>query len=493
MRLNSIRFKISILFVAILGTILVIHSTILYLSLRYTLYKDLDAELRMKVEQIVSTINAYLEVLGEGEDTFLFAVKRVITLQGEHPHKQMIEEFEAKWLQKVDTLDLREHFITFSGIDGTSIVRSENVSEQIFYAFLKKNKPARSRRETMRTINVNGNRLRIISIPFVHNNTQEYLLQVGTPLKPIIYILNNRLFYIAISIPVILFFAGFIGQLFAVRIMKPVVEVAKTAQGITHENLSERVKAEHVDEEMKYLVDSFNDMIERLEGSFNYIVEMSSHIAHELKTPLAIIRGESELALRKEQADEEYRRVIAVTIQEVERMLKTINDLLLLTKLEYRQDIFKFERIDLRTFFMEIYEQTKILASRKEIEVTFTMAKGPLYLNGDTLHLRRLFFNIIDNALKFTSRKGGVVIDIRRAGKDLSVVISDTGVGIPKDDLPEIFKRFFHVDRTGRKEEPGIGLGLSIALSIARIHHGDIRVESEVGKGTTFTVILPLI
>ena len=151
-------------------------------------------------------------------------------------------------------------------------------------------------------------------------------------------------------------FGGFFGRVFASRILRPIVEITKTAKKITHEDLHSRVEAKHVDEEMKYLVDAFNDMISRLEQSFRYIAEFSSHVAHDLKTPLAIIRGESDIALRKDRTPEEYKRAIMVVLGESERMLRVIEDLLLLTRLDYRPEIFKFERINLAEFLWEISE-----------------------------------------------------------------------------------------------------------------------------------------
>ena len=492
MRFNSIRFKIGVLYVAILGTILILYSAILYLSLRYTLYNDLDNELRMKVAHINSTINTYLDLIGDKEESFLFALNRAIRLEGEHPDKHKIEEFEHHWLQKVDKFDLREHYISVSGIDGQLMIRSNNLSEDLWRVFEKNLKRGLVSGQILRTVTFNRNKIRVISIPFAYRNQQQYILQVGTPLKPIIRILENRLFYIAISLPIILFLAGFTGRLFAARILKPVVEITKTAENITHENLSARVTAEHIDVEMQYLVEAFNAMIIRLEDSFNYIVELSSHMSHELKTPLAIIRGEAELALRKDQDMAEYKRVMTITIQEVERMLRTINDLLLLTKLDYRYEVFKFEPIDLKLFFQEIFEQSKILASRKDIIVTLQMPQEEWRLNGDRLHLRRLFFNLIDNAIKFTPQNGRIDMHVHYEAKKVLVSIADTGVGIAREDLPEIFNRFFHIDRPDLNQESGCGLGLSIALSIAKIHKGHIRVESEVGRGTSFLVTLPL-
>jgi heavy metal sensor kinase len=492
MKLNSIRFKISVLYVAILGTILLIYSTFLYLTLHYTLYHELDDELILKTEEITQTINFYLEYLDDTPEALHFAVRKIIKLEGEHPDHYEIKEFENNWLQQADKYNIKEDFINFSDANGMSLIHTDNFQEKLLRAFLKNLKKALKKNPAFINIKLKKNRIRVITIPFFYKD-QQYFLQVGTSVKPIIQILSNRLIYIIITIPIILLFASFLGRLITSRILKPVIEITRTAENITHENLNERVKSKHIDHEMRYLVGAFNDMIGRLEESFKYIMEFGSHVAHELKTPLAIIKGESELALRKNREVEDYKRAIKINLEETERMLKVVNDLLLLTRLDYRHDVFKFEQIDFINFLGEIHEQSKILASTKEIKINTHMPNEIIYVNGDKLHLRRLFFNILDNAIKFTPEKGRIDMFIFTEDKKVMVSISDTGIGISDEDLPQIFNRFFRGNTEGKSAESGCGLGLSIASSIAKIHNGNICVESKPEEGATFTVTLTLI
>ena len=210
---------------------------------------------------------------------------------------------------------------------------------------------------------------------------------------------RNKLFCILIPIPLTLLFGYYIGRLIIMRILKPIKKMTDTVKNITHEDLSLRVKAENVDEELGRLIEAFNDMVSRLGESFEYITDSSSYIAHELKTPIAIIRGESEFALKKERDKEEYKRVISVSLEETKRMVKIIEDLLLLTKMNYQPDVLKFEQIDLTQFIRIIYEQAKILASKKNITVDINTPEETGMVNADELHLRRLFLNLIDNAI----------------------------------------------------------------------------------------------
>ncbi len=486
MKFNSVRFKISVLYTAILGFILVVYSIFLYLSLHYTLYDELDNELHIKASEIASVIDAYLDELDYNQETFLFAARRVIRLEGKHPQEEKIRALEDLWLRLVDKFDLREDYINLLDFQGHSLVC---LNKNAVPANLR---VGPNRKELFRNINHEKRNLRLVSLPVSFVGAGNYTIQIATSLKPVIHLLQNRLWHIVLSIPIILLFASFFGRIFAKRILNPVVEITNTASKITHEDLSARVKAEHVDEEMKYLVNEFNDMISRLEQSFKYVAEFSFHVAHELKTPLAIIKGEIEVALRKDRDIEEYKRLNRVNLEEVETVLRIINDLLLLSRLDYRPEIFKLEKFDLVEFLKEIYEQSRILTSQKDITVKLDLPEGPKYINGERFHLRRLFFNLIDNAIKFTPQGGKINIALNCKNKKAEISISDTGIGIPQEDVAKIFNRFYRVDRQEQKIERGIGLGLSIVQSITKMHHGSMQVISELGQGSNFIVTVPL-
>jgi signal transduction histidine kinase len=277
------------------------------------------------------------------------------------------------------------------------------------------------------------------------------------------------------------------------HIMKPVKKIAEIAEQITHEDLSARVDIKHSGAETKYLISSFNDMISRLESSFKYIVESNSYIAHELKTPIAIIRGEAEIALKKERDNEEYKKVIGIALDESKKMLKTIEDLLLLTKMTYRPEFLNFEKIDLNQFLNDIHEQSKIFTVEKNISVDINLPEISERVKGDEISLRRLFFNIIDNAIKFTPQNGRIKIDIKYKKRKAIVSISDTGMGIAEKDIPKLFDKFFRANKEKNRYTSGSGLGLPIAQSIAELHKANITVNSTLGKGSTFIVALPIL
>ncbi len=490
-KFNTIRFKISVLYVAILGAILVIYSTIHYTTVTYVIFNEFDDQLYAKAKEVTTIAKDYLKPLGNDQATFVSVLKKTIKLENRGPDPANITPEEAHWLYDVDVLDTRQDLIQMIDHNGQSIASSEDFPQKLRQLFSAKLKPIEEGDWTTRTVHFGKKYLRVVSMPYDFGNGRKCIIQVGSSFKKVIHLLYVRLMSIAVTMPIVLIFASFLGNIFASRILRPVVEITKTAEKITHEDLSTRVKTEHADEEMKFLVQAFNDMISRLEKSFKYIEEFSAHAAHELKTPLAIIRGESEVALRGERTLEEYQRVIQVTLEESARMIKVVEDMLLLTRLEYESEVFKFTRFDLVEFLRDVCEHGKILASDKAISIKTSLPGEAILVYGDHLHLRRLFFNLLDNAKKFSPYGGTINVQLKTENGHARVSVSDNGAGIDKADLPKIFSKFYHRDSKLNKGSNGTGLGLSLALSIAKAHHGDIEVQSELRKGSIFTVILP--
>lgn len=296
-----------------------------------------------------------------------------------------------------------------------------------------------------------------------------------------------------IPLPPVFFLGYLMSQISIGKIIKPIKEVAKAAESITHEDLSRRVKVDNASEETQFLVKAFNDMISRLEAAFAYITESSSYIAHELKTPLAIMRGEAEVALKKERDKEEYKKVIIGSLEETMRMFKIIEDLLLLTRVNYRSNDLQLQPLDLSQFVLVLFEKAKILAAGKNIMVNVQVSETTALVNADEPTLRRLFLNLIDNAIKYTPQNGKIDILAHFETDRIRISIADTGIGIEQRNLSRLFDKFFRIAEKTKDIAPSSGLGLSIAQSIAKLHQGEIMVFSQIGKGTVFTVDLPRI
>ena len=493
MRLNSFKFKISILYSLLLGAILVLYSYFLYWGLSVALYDELDKELRTKAKATADVLNLYLRATGDSPKVVDYVFNRISFPEEVDARLEIVAKIDFYWAQRFEKLNMQDDLMHLVGPTGASLGKSKRLSNELTQIFLAQLKGFDyTQEQTFADLHYKKRVLRLVSVPCFFNGKGPYVLQIAVSQKPVIQLLKNRLFAIIISVPFLFLLMFVIGFFFVGQLMRPVVEVTRAAENISHRDLSLRVTAKHSDEEMHRLAAAFNDMIARLEKAFKHIEEFSSQVAHELRTPLAIMRGESELALRKERTSEEYKRAIRVNLEEIGRMLKTVEDLLLLTKIDYRPEIFKKENFDFVTFFREVFEQAKVLAQNKGLDVEFVDPHTEVILNGDRHHLRRLFYNLIHNAVKFTLPGGRIRLGVSVGGGKLLAVVQDTGVGISAEDLPKIFDRFFHKDHGIVMEESGSGLGLSIAMAIARSHGGDITVRSVPGKGATFTVILPL-
>jgi heavy metal sensor kinase len=479
--------------VIILGAILTSFSLYLYLSLRVTLYEELDSELfsnAQSYEKALDLIYGKNESMSK-QDFISKAEAMLLTGDSTGPGKR--ENLRRQRSQKDDKPIFGENYVDFLNEKGESLLAPAYLKTPLFTLTDEKIEHLKTGAPLYGSTEIDNVKVRAVSYPYFLQKTDFYIIQAAASLKPVTHILRNRVLHILASASVILFVSGLISKNFANKILRPVFEISKTAGDISEENLSARVEGIHNDKEMKILVDTFNSMIARLENSFKVISDFSSQVAHELKTPLTIIRGESDIALRRERHPDEYRKTIMTIVEESNRMLKIIDDILLLTKLNFPNKALNFERLNLVELLKDMHEQLVILASRKETNVTLITIDDSIYINGNKNHLRRMFLNLIDNAIKYSGTNGKIDVVVSLSDNSAAVSISDTGSGIPAEDLPHIFDRFYRVTKGAGGDEEGTGLGLSIVKSIIDIHGGSVGVKSEVGTGTTFTLMLPAV
>ena len=315
---------------------------------------------------------------------------------------------------------------------------------------------------------------------------------VAYPISEINEVLSNLFFIFIFLIPVAVVISVGGGWFLATRSLKPVDDIARTARAITAHNLDQRIQFSGIDDELGRLVATFNEMITRLQLSFTQIQQFSSDASHELRTPLTIMRGELELALRsKRYSSVEYRKILSSSLEETMHMTAIIENLLTLAKADRGLTNLKMEDVWLRSIIQELFEDSEILAERKHITVRLGTLDDAL-IAGDAVRIRQLLLNLIDNAIKYTPENGQVEISLIREQRQAKIRIKDSGVGIPEEDLTKIFDRFYRVDKARTRELGGSGLGLSISKWIADIHGGTITVDSEMNKGSIFTVFLPL-
>jgi heavy metal sensor kinase len=349
--------------------------------------------------------------------------------------------------------------------------------------------------------------LRIITFPVLENNHAAKIIQIASSLEGVEDALNTLFIILIITVPLVLMVASLGGQFLAHKALKPVDDITNTARMITSQNLNQRIVPPKVKDEISRLIETFNGMISRLDQSFRQMKQFSSDASHELKTPLTILKGEVEVMLRKERTQQEYQQTLKSNLEEINRMSQIVEDLLLLSKADTGQIKLNKGDINLMEILTEVVAQMDMLARSKRLHLSTSNHHRDVHIFGDALRIRELFMNLIENAIKYTEEGGSIHISLQkeypppvrnqsdRVQKErerfAKIIVSDTGIGISREDQEKIFNRFFRVDKARSREQGGSGLGLSICKWIVEAHQGEIKVESELGKGTSFTVKFP--
>ena len=267
--------------------------------------------------------------------------------------------------------------------------------------------------------------------------------------------------------------------------------VVQTAKHITADDLSLRIDAKNRKDEIGALVETFNDMIARLDKSVKKIRPFSGDVSHELRTPLTIIRGEIEVVLRKERRKRNTRRRWTACSKRSAPMEKIIDDLLFLSRIEAMTGEDFDARIPLDEVLIQAFESRELPARRKGVHLDL-IDPVPARIRGEANLLERLIVNLIDNAVRYTPPDGRVEVSLDVQGTEAVLAVEDTGVGIPEEAIPQIFDRFFVVDKSRSKESGGAGLGLAIVKEVADAHGARIDIRSKPGEGSRFIVRFPL-
>jgi two-component system OmpR family sensor kinase len=295
-------------------------------------------------------------------------------------------------------------------------------------------------------------------------------------------------------IPLGLALAATGGYFLARKTLAPVAAMGAQAGRITASNLHERLAVQNPVDELGRLAFSFNNLLDRLDQSFDRQRRFIADASHELRTPVAILSGEAEVALSQNSRTlEEYRESLTTLHREAKRLARIVEDLFTLTRADSGQYPLSPQDFYLDELVASCVHSARTLALAKNITLTLN-APGELPIRGDESLLRRLLLNLIDNAVKFTPPGGRITVASQAASGGFEVTVSDTGLGIPEELRSRIFERFFRVDPSRSRaaaHDGGAGLGLSIALWIAEAHHGRLQLVRSDSTGSTFSVFLP--
>jgi heavy metal sensor kinase len=316
-------------------------------------------------------------------------------------------------------------------------------------------------------------------------------LEVGDPVRKFETALQQLTTDLWMSLPILLALGSLGGFWLSARALQPVDRLTSDARAITATDLSRRLAVPSARDELRRLSETLNLMLDRIENSFRQVRRFTADASHELRAPVTLIHTAAEFSLRRKRSAEELEDGMRTILREAQRTARLIDDLLLLARADSDPAAFLLTPMDLAPAFDEVAEQAVVLATPRGVSVTSTRAPGALRVNGDEASLRRLLLILVDNAGKYTPAGGHLTLDARTEGHEILVAVADSGAGIAEEDLPRVFERFWRANKVRSRELGGAGLGLSIAKEIADRHGARLSVASQLGRGSTFTLILP--
>ncbi|MFY9558243.1 MAG: ATP-binding protein [Blastocatellia bacterium] len=457
----SIRGRLTLWYLSLAALVLVAFAVAIYLYLSRGLLNAIDASLRNHAERIAQAVG----------------------------HPSEIEE-----LSQPGVLILAPQFVSV-------LDRNGNVTDQILDAeghAVPINKAALERSSSEWKFEYDEvslsatEHVRIITWPSRDEDGDMFFVVVGQSLRDVKRAQNQLLLLLAIANPVALLLASLGGLWLANKALRPVDRLTRAAERIGRGNLSERVEEPSAHDEIGRLAATFNQMIGRLEQAFERERRFAADASHELKTPLAVLRGDIEVTLRRERTPAEYERVLKSSLEEIARLTSLTEDLLTLARSDSDESVLAIEPVELDRLAAEAREYIAPLAASAGVELTYDAPKTPVVVEGDQRRLTQLLVNLLDNAIKYTPAGGSTRLGLAVTDSSALIEVTDTGRGIPADALPHIFERFYRQTHPRDPRVTGFGLGLAISKWIVDAHGGSIEVASREGQGSRFTVRLPL-
>lgn len=444
----SIKRKLLIYNIFIQVLILVLFSFSIYKTLEISSMDKLEATLKVIILDIVDDIN-------------------------EHKKELTSREFDEEKEYKFEPLYIRllKEENNYKEIKNTNFPSDIKIQNKYLKAL------------TLNYIDFEYKEQYIISRLKIQMDKNYYVLEVATNFSTINSTLENLIYILLFIVPIILVLSIIGGYFLIYKSFLPIEILLQNLKNINASDLSKRLESKNKNDEIDSLSQEINNLLQRLEISFNKISQFSSDASHELKTPLTIIRGEIEIALRKDRSLNEYKNTLSNCLDELITIQQTIDDLLFLAKNEHEVLERKEEDIYLDEVSLEAYKEMQSFSKLKNINLVCQI-KEPIQIKGHHKLLKIAIKNILKNAITFSHENTTVIISNYKDKNNNIICIKDEGIGISIQDQEKIFDKFYRTDKSRNKDSGGTGLGMSIVEKIVKIHKGKIKIQSEENIGT---------
>jgi two-component system, OmpR family, heavy metal sensor histidine kinase CusS len=462
---RTLAFRLSAAY-SLVGLLLVILATA---SLYIVLRTELDRSTELFLADKLHVLRTMLRERPDDEDAL---------------HEEIELESAARRYQ--------QFYIRLLDKNGIPIMTTPGMAEQLDIAKLS----SRTRGHAERSIAMAGRHGQpfrvtsatvVVGMPPTHNDTVQIAIDVSQEEE---LLARYRLWFWGILLATSALFP-LVGYRIARHGIRPVEAIAATARRITSTNLRERIGSEGYPLELASLAGTFNEMLERLEESFERISRFTADIAHDLRTPVNNIRGEAEVALARLRTADEYRDVLESSLEEAVRLSELIGDLLFLARAESPLTDLHRESVNIGELLTKVRDYYEAFAIDAGISLVVNDGAEPLNAELDRSLMLRAVSNVVSNAIAHTPHGGTVTLAATNENAAIRIEVSDTGVGIPAEALPRVFDRFFRVDPSRSKTSGGTGLGLAIVQSILTLHDGSADITSQLGHGTRVTLRMP--
>jgi heavy metal sensor kinase len=457
---RSVRLRLTLWYVLLLAVILASFSAGVYVVLRNTLYNNLDDSVEKNATALLDTIQ-----YENGQPTLHLSVSSGNQDGGEH----FVRVFDASGSVTFDN----------SGEAGNVSVDRQSIDRAL------------AGESRMRGVKVDGDQMRVGTWPIERDGQVTGVLEVGASAGDVSHTLGSLVLIMGVAYAATLAMASFGGVFLARRALSPIDKLTRLARRISAEDLGQRLNLRLPDDEVGRLAQTFDEMIARLDDSFRRQRQFTADASHEIRTPLTIMKGQIDVALQKERQPEAYRQVLHAVNEEVDHLIRLAGSLLTLARADAGQIPLAFESLSLADIVAGAMEQVAPIASQRGVDLHLA-ASPTVILQADEDLMLQLLLNLLDNAIKYTPAGGQITVGWSPDRSQVELWVRDTGVGISEEHLPHIFDRFYRVDKARSRAEGGAGLGLAISRWIAEAHGGSISVESAPGKGSTFTVRMPI-